>query len=1033
MKSRLRSSLLMMLAIVTAAHPVLAAAQSPEFRVYLRTLQVQATTAAEFSTTAVQFDATPVGATSASQTVVLTNVGREPLSFASPASATGPFLVQSNCAGVLASGASCVFNLSFAPTSRDAAQGTLSVPTSAGTKLVALAGQGTQAHASGLPASVDFGALPVGETSGVSPLVLRNTGNAALEVQAISVTGPFSRTEDCPASLAPGAECTVSLRFAPLARGAASGTLSVATSAGALSSTLQGTGLLAGLELSSTTLSFSSLAVGATSAAQSVLLSNTGNTTLTVSQVRSSGDYLASSGCPQSLAPGGSCAAEVRFTPTGSGSRLGSLVFVTSEGELGVSLSGVGLLQSAALSSSSLAFGSVTVGASSSSQAVLLFNSGNMPLSVGSITASGPFVAAHGCPGVLNEGASCSVSVFFQPSVAGAASGTLSVSTGAGTQSVTLTGTAAHPTAALAGYAAGSVQVGSSASGTATLTNNSPVSLQVSVPSSASVTGTGFAFVSSTCGGALGPGASCSVSLAFSPLATGAVSGALSIDAGAAGTVTAALSGTGLAASVSKASADNASFDVPHASGSGQNVAITNTGVGPVTVTGLTSSTLSGQFSAWMASSGSGNPNGGYCWPGVVLQPGWSCGAWMQDVGAPIGSVSSGIATFQTTAGNVSYTASFTVKGLAYSSASGATAAVTSGQTGTLYTLTLTNNARTPFYFPMFATQGGAQRIGRFTGTDAARFVITGTSCTGALAAGASCTVSVAATGVSTPGVYSAQFQPNGTYQQGNATSDWGWTPGTWLVNMGHAVTDVWVAPTTDVNMTAQASVSGSPMQYSDGTVAASCQAYRTGSTLYAPATTNGLYVVSMGAGNETVYCDMTTEGGGWTLVARSGGTTPAYAGCSITSANTPFGWTTATGSVSNLSAPYSMNVFSRSLPFSEVLMAYGPGNSNAWSAPGWRQPVPANFRTAYATTDAASPAAAFGMSTWMGHTTDTTQFYFRDVPDGTRGPASSYGLHADGWFTCYGDGWTTDPNQGGVPASYGGFFNYRHGLLYVR
>ncbi len=110
--------------------------------------------------------------------------------------------------------------------------------------------------------------------------------------------------------------------------------------------------------------------------------------------------------------------------------------------------------------------------------------------------------------------------------------------------------------------------------------------------------------------------------------------------------------------------------------------------------------------------------------------------------------------------------------------------------------------------------------------------------------------------------------------------------------------------------------------------------------------------------------------------------------------------------------------------------MAQGTGSSNAWTSVAWQQQVPVNFKTAYTTTDTPSPNAALGMASRMGHTLDTTQFFFRDVPDGTRSAASSFGLHADGWFTCYGDGATT---IGGVPASYGGNFNARHGLLYVR
>ncbi|KVP39663.1 putative Ig domain-containing protein [Burkholderia ubonensis] len=190
----------------------------------------------------------------------------------------------------------------------------------------------------------------------------------------------------------------------------------------------------------------------------------------------------------------------------------------------------------------------------------------------------------------------------------------------------------------------------------------------------------------------------------------------------------------------------------------------------------------------------------------------------------------------------------------------------------------------------------------------------------------------------------------------------------------------------------------------------------------------------SVTSGSLPAGLSLGANGGGWTLVARSGGTVVSnatYCNSGLSGVNTPFGWTVARGTPADTTNPYSMGVFSRNLTFTEVLIGGGTGNSNAWSSYVYQQVVPANFKTAWSATDTTVPSPGFGMSTYMGHTVDTTQYFFRDVPEGSRGAAQSYGLHADGWQTCYGDG----PNNlsQSAPASFGGNLNYRHGMLMVR
>jgi hypothetical protein len=94
------------------------------------------------------------------------------------------------------------------------------------------------------PSSLSFGSTTVGSTSAAQTVTVSNPGSTAASVSSVSVSGPFSQTNTCGSSIAAGASCTVSVKFAPTASGAASGALSVASSApgSPLSVALSGTG-----------------------------------------------------------------------------------------------------------------------------------------------------------------------------------------------------------------------------------------------------------------------------------------------------------------------------------------------------------------------------------------------------------------------------------------------------------------------------------------------------------------------------------------------------------------------------------------------------------------------------------------------------------------------------------------------------------------------------------------------------------------------------------------------------------------------
>ena len=99
------------------------------------------------------------------------------------------------------------------------------------------------------PTSLPFASRTVGSPSGALSTTLTNTGNATLTISSIVITaganpGDFGQTNNCPASLAPAAFCTIDVTFTPAAVGARSATLTVNSNAtnSAANVTLTGTG-----------------------------------------------------------------------------------------------------------------------------------------------------------------------------------------------------------------------------------------------------------------------------------------------------------------------------------------------------------------------------------------------------------------------------------------------------------------------------------------------------------------------------------------------------------------------------------------------------------------------------------------------------------------------------------------------------------------------------------------------------------------------------------------------------------------------
>jgi len=176
------------------------------------------------------------------------------------------------------------------------------------------------------PAELAFGPQEIGHPGAAKSVTLTSVGTAPLELGAISAGGDFAASHTCPASLAPGASCTIAITFTAGAAGARSGGLTVASNAEGSPHrvALSGAGARL-LTMTASQLRFDGQRVGTTSPARTVTLTNTGAAPVSGLTMAASGPFAQTSGCGASLAPGASCQISVTYRPTAAGAHTGAL------------------------------------------------------------------------------------------------------------------------------------------------------------------------------------------------------------------------------------------------------------------------------------------------------------------------------------------------------------------------------------------------------------------------------------------------------------------------------------------------------------------------------------------------------------------------------------------------------------------------------------------------------------------------------------------------------------------------------------
>jgi hypothetical protein len=263
---------------------------------------------------------------SASKTATLKNTQAVALtihSIAISGADPGDYVSGGNCPlkpKTLGAGKSCSIKVTFTPASLGSRTATLTVTHSATTspQTVALTGTGV-APATLSSANLAFGNQAEGTTSAAKTETLTNAQVTALTISDIAVSGSFTRTGGtCPAkagALAGGASCTILIAFDPKAVAPETGTLTVVDNAGNSPQTasLTGTGITP-ITVAPATLNLGTVALGNTSAAMAVTLTNHEGVSVSFTSIAANGDFtVAGNTCGASVAAGAKCKVSVTF------------------------------------------------------------------------------------------------------------------------------------------------------------------------------------------------------------------------------------------------------------------------------------------------------------------------------------------------------------------------------------------------------------------------------------------------------------------------------------------------------------------------------------------------------------------------------------------------------------------------------------------------------------------------------------------------------------------------------------------------
>ncbi len=485
------------------------------------------------------------------------------------------FTVLHSCGTVIPAGSTCSGSVTFAPTEFVPYNGSIIIEKttvdSGGAIRQEVIGSltlsGLGRVSSGLltvtPATLDFGALGLGTSLTKSFSITASGTNITLA----GITAPIGYTvlHSCGTVIPAGSTCSGSVTFTPtklvpyngsiiIERVGDSGTLSKEV-IGSL--TLSGSGSASSslLTVTPATLDFGALRPGA-SLTKSFSITNSGNN-VTLAGITAPTGFTVLHSCGTVIPAGSTCSASVTFTPTELAPYNAIIIEKTSLLDMGngIFASGPEVIGSLTLSGSgstsasqpslltftpeTLDFGTLRPGAKQTKSIRITANSTNVTLGV--ITLPTGYTIVHSCGTVIPSGSTCSASITFAPTAKIPYDGSLIIEIPPDTvQFATLKGSGGDTSGSSGGGTSGGVPMlvlddalldfGSLATGTTgektlTLANRGGAELSA-IPV---LVGSGFSLDISGCLSSgrvvIAAGATCSLTVKFTPNSVGAKSG----------------------------------------------------------------------------------------------------------------------------------------------------------------------------------------------------------------------------------------------------------------------------------------------------------------------------------------------------------------------------------------------------------------------------------------------------------------------------------------------------------------------------